>query len=58
MRKTSTIDSNLRCPKCYYHWPMAKIPKSKNIRCIYCGYECLPKDCIPFKKICKSKECV
>lgn len=54
MRKTSTINSNLRCPKCLGHYPMRKISKSKNLRCIYCGFECLPKDCLSFKILCKK----
>ena len=56
MRKTKTINSNLRCPKC--HKPMADISKSKNVKCIYCGFECHPKECIPFKLLCKNKECL
>lgn len=56
MTVKKTINSNLRCPKCLN--PMRDIPKSKKVSCMICFFECLPKECIPFKNICKNKECL
>lgn len=47
MRKTKTIYVNLRCPKC--HNPMKTLPKNKNLRCIYCSFECLKNECVNLK---------
>lgn len=47
MRHTKTIDINLRCPKCRN--PMQNVSKSKELRCIYCGFRCVKKDCMKLK---------